>query len=447
MPGLRKVRNGWGACFPRPMPHLIAAVCLAGCVGGGDTTRFGAGDGLAPTEVAAPNSFAPQGANPSALIEGLRTRQSVLAGSGPFTTVADAVIAASSGAAVAELRVARLKAQARATNWLPSIGPSVDLTSLGAAVASMVLEQTVFDNGRKKAERDFAAADVEVAAVTLAQDMNDRVYEGIVHYIEAERAREQAALSDAAVGRLLEYDRIIGVRVEGGVSDRTEAQVIRQKLTEMQSTQAADLTAVAAAMASLNAMTADPLDGLRGLQSVGSDTGAEPLTVVMERGLGARSIAEATMARAGLLPGLTARATVDDNGDVETGARLGTTGLISAGLGADLQALGAAEEVVDRRIAEAADDATRTIIALENEIASLQQRELSGAEVVRQTGANLTLFTEQYSLGRRTLLELVNQYDSFARLERDHAALKYEIVLRQLQIARARGQLVDGARL
>ncbi|MCU0800435.1 MAG: TolC family protein, partial [Rhodobacteraceae bacterium] len=141
---------------------------LAGCVASNEAARFGAGEGLAPTDPAAANSFAPQGANPSVLIEGLRTRQSVIAGDGPFQTVTDAVITASAGAAVAELRVARLKAEAKATNWLPSIGPSVDLTSLGAVVASMVLEQTIFDNGRNKAERAFAAADVEVAAVTLA---------------------------------------------------------------------------------------------------------------------------------------------------------------------------------------------------------------------------------------------------------------------------------------
>jgi outer membrane protein, adhesin transport system len=186
---------------------------------------------------------------------------------------------------------------------------------------------------------------------------------------------------------------------------------------------------------------------LTGLQAIGSDTGAEPLTVVLERGRGARSIAEAGMARAGLLPGVTARATADDSGDIESGLRLGTTGLISAGLGANLQALGAAEDLADRRVAEAAAEANRAIIALESEIARLQQRERDGGEVVRQTEANLNLFTEQYEVGRRTLLELVNQYDSFARLERDHATLKYEIALRQLQIAQARGQLVSGARL
>lgn len=446
MPGIPQGKSGWGKLNPHPAP-LIMALVLAGCVGGNEASRSGTSEGLSPTEVSGPNSFEQEGSAQSGLIEGLRTRQSVLPESGPFAAVADGVIAASAGAAVAELRVARLKAAAKANNWLPSIGPSVDLTSLGAVVASLVLEQTIFDNGRNKAERAFAAADVEVAAVTLAQDMNDRVYEGLAHYIEAERARAQAALSEAAVARLAEFDRIVTIRVEGGVSDRTEAQVIRQKLAEMQSTRTADLAAADAAMASLNAMADAPLNGLSGLQAVGSNTGAEPLTVVMERGVGARSIAEANMARAGLLPGISARATLDDDGDIASGVRLGTTGLISAGLGSNLEALGAAEDLADRKIAEAAEEANRTIIALESEIATLQARERDGGEVVRQTGLNLELFTEQYEVGRRTLLELVNQYDSFARQERDHAALKYEIALRQLQIARARGQLVDGTRL
>jgi outer membrane protein, adhesin transport system len=201
MPGHPKTKVGWGA-FSHPQA-LIAVLLLSACVGANDdASRFGAGEGLAPTDVAGPNSFVQTGSAQSALIEGLRTRKSVIAGTGPFSTVADAVVAGSAGAAVAELRVARLKAEARSTNWLPSIGPSVDLTSLGTVLASIVLEQTIFDNGRNRAEREFAAADVEVAAVSLAQDMNDRVYTGLAHYIEAERARDQAALAENAVARL-----------------------------------------------------------------------------------------------------------------------------------------------------------------------------------------------------------------------------------------------------
>jgi adhesin transport system outer membrane protein len=188
-------------------------------------------------------------------------------------------------------------------------------------------------------------------------------------------------------------------------------------------------------------------DGLGGLQAVATDPGAEALSVLMARGEGARLIAEARIARAGLLPGVRATASLDGDSDVDTGLRVGTDSLIGLGLGSDLAALGAAEEVSDRRVAEAAEDAMRDIVTLEQQIIALQIRERDGAEVLAQTEGNLDLFTEQYEVGRRTLLELVNQYESFARTEREHAALKYEIALRQLQIARVRGQLVDGARL
>ena len=70
-----------------------------------------------------------------------------------------------------------------------------------------------------------------------------------------------------------------------------------------------------------------------------------------------------------------------------------------------------------------------------------------GDAVLAQTSGNLELFVEQYKLGRRTLLELVGQYDSYARLERDQVSLGYSIAVLELEIARDRGLLVDGARM
>jgi adhesin transport system outer membrane protein len=77
----------------------------------------------------------------------------------------------------------------------------------------------------------------------------------------------------------------------------------------------------------------------------------------------------------------------------------------------------------------------------------LTARAQQGDLVQAQTKANLDLFTQQYQLGRRSLLELVGQYDAFAQLERDQTALHYEIALRSIEIARDLGLLVDGERL
>lgn len=437
------IKMTWGGRGPLMLAALLA---VSGCNGVTfpPVAMFGLGSGMKPSDAAAVESLAPQGVVKSALIDDLRSRHTVLSSSGPYMQVADAVIAASAGVAVAELRVARLKAEAKSKNWLPSIGPQVDLTSLGSIIASLVVEQVLFDNGRRKAERAFAAADVEVAAVTLTADMNQRVYEGLSHYLDAERAREQAAVAARGVDRLAEFDRIMSVRVEGGLSDRSERQIIQQRYTEMQATYASDLNAREAALAELNAMSERPLEGLTGLSPLNSAS-SEPLSVVMARGIGARSVAEAKMAKASLLPSLSASAVVNGDG-VDGGLRAGG-GLLNLGLGDNIAALDAAADLSDRKTAEAAEDANRTQVSLEREIAALQLREHDGAEVLRQTGGNLDLFTEQYKVGRRSLTELVSQYDSFARMERDQAALKYEIAVRQLRIAKERGQLVDGARL
>jgi adhesin transport system outer membrane protein len=443
-------KPGSGAVTWRLGTGLAGLLLLAGCMEGGFSPLvaklgFDPARGETTATGLPGDSLDPQKEVASSLIADLQARQSVLPPQGAYAAVADAVIEASSGAAAAELRVKRLKAEAEATNWLPQIGPSVSLTSLSGLVASLLIEQALLDNGKRKAERAFAAADVEVAAVSLSTDINHRVYDGLSYYIAAARAREQAAIAERAMARLAEYDGIMGQRVAGGLSDRSEQQIVSQRAAEMRATAAGDRQAEATALAELAVLTGRSLD-IGGLESVQVSAVTEPLSVLKARGEAARMIAAAKAQHAGLLPGVTGSIDIDEDG-VNPGLRLGTEGLFGLGTGAALQALEATNEVADRQIAEAAQDAQRRRVALERDIASLQSRQAQGSAVLSQTLANLDMFTEQYKVGRRTLLELVGQFDSTARLERDQAALKYEIALKQLELARDAGALVDGERL
>lgn len=442
MPKDRRHGSGAGEKSPaRPLAALgLATLVLAGCVGGGEgiASRMS----LRPAEAAGPKTD-----GGSALISGLQARRSVLPLGGAYGKVADAVLEADAGAAAAELRIARLRSDARAKNWLPQLGPAVTLSSLNGLAAGLLLEQALFDHGKRKAERAYAAADVEVAAVSLSTDINQRVFEGLTHYVNAERARTQGAVAARATERLAGFADIMRQRVEGGLSDRSDMQVIAQKLSEMQATAAADHEAEVSAMAELAAMTAIPVDGLRGIDRltvIGNTT--EPLALVKARSEGARSIAESRIARAGLMPSLTAKADITSDG-IDPGLRLGGSGLLGWGTKEELAALDATTDVVERRTAEAGETAERRIVALERQIAQYQSQLAKGNTVLAQTAGNLDLFTEQYKLGRRTLLELVGQYDSYARLERDQVSLGYGIALLELEIARDRGLLVDGARM
>ena len=437
--------NGSGVGGKPPARSLaalgLATLVLAGCVGG-------RGDGIASRMSLPPGAAAaPTTEGGSALISELQARRSVLPLGGSYAQVADAVLEADAGAAAAELRIARLRSDARAKNWLPQLGPAVTLSSLNGLAAGLLLEQALFDHGKRKAERTYAAADVEVAAVSLSTDINQRVFEGLTHYVNAERARAQGAVAARATERLAGFADIMRQRVEGGLSDRSEMQVIAQKLSEMQATVAADHEAEISAMAELAAMTATPVDSLRGIDRlavVGNTT--EPLALVKARSEGTRSVAESRIARAGLMPSLTANADLTSDG-IDPGLRLGGAGLLGWGTKEELAALEATTDVVDRRTTEAGETAERRIVALERQIAQYQSQAAQGATVLAQTAGNLDLFIEQYKLGRRTLLELVGQYDSYARLERDQVSLGYSIALLELEIARDRGLLVDGARM
>ena len=427
---------------------LVLWLGLSGCVGD-VASRFNTNPSQPETGYTVQNGGA-LAEDPDAggqIITDLRGRSSILPQGGAFDQIATGVIATSSGAAAAELRIARLKAQARATNWLPGLGPSVNLTSLSGLVASILVEAALFDNGRKKAERDFAAADVELAAVSLAEELNGRVYDALLAYVTQQRAADQAAIDQRALVQLSEFQRIMRLRVEGGLSDRSEQQILDQQVTQMTATLAADQRTAQVAGEELASLYGAAVTGVSGLDALPADAPVpEPLAVLRARGDAAQRVAGAQIDRADLLPGLSAQADVTAKG-VETGLVLGAGQMLGLGTGASLEALAAVSDLAARQVAEASEDALREIAGLQNDMETLTLREAQGAEVLTQTTGNLAMFTEQYKVGRRTLLELVGEHDRHARLARDQAALRYEIVLKRLAIARARGVLVDGTQM
>ncbi|WP_192931156.1 TolC family protein [Gemmobacter serpentinus] len=451
MPG--QGQQVWSGAL-RSGPVVALTLLLAGCVGGGSGgSKFGFGSSTntdqASLAAGGGVSAARQDAESrSAVIGDLLSRQTILTGNGAYAQIAQSVIEANSGPARAELRVARLKAEARSKNWLPSIKPSLSLTDLGETFASLIVEQVLFDGGGRKAERAFAAADVEVAATSLALDYNQRVYEGLNLYIVKQRALEQAGLADRAAGRMAEFERIVTIRVDGGMSDRSEQQVIQQKAAEMRATASNDRFQAAQAMAELNTMASRDLGGVSGLGNLPADANApEPLSVVKARAEATRTQAEAEVVRAGYRPGLKGIANINQDGDIESGLSVEFDNALGLGTGAELDALAMTKEVTDRRVAKTAEQANRDIVALQHEIATLTARQSEGASVLAQGETTLAMFTEQFKVGRRTLMELVNMFESVTAMQREQAGLKYEIALKRLQIARDRGILVSGAAL
>lgn len=420
-----------------------AVAALSGCAS--DT-----GDGSFVSRLRAPDATKVTHAEEvnagSEIIQGLMARRSALPQGSSFERVASAVLAANARAAEADLRAARLRSEAASKNWLPKIGPQITLSSMGSLVANLVVEQVLFDNGRLEGEREFAIADVEVAAVGLAQDTNERVHTGLGLYLTAAEAREKAALSNASLRDMSEFEFVMSERVKGGVSDRSDLSVLRQKLAEIRAERAANQETAATAQAELNAMSAEYVADVRGVTPLKIGTGAaEPLGVVLAKAESERAVAAAKVDRAGQLPGLTAGGTVGEGSDF--GLTIKSDTLLGLGTGARLQAIEATRDAAARRVAQASEDSNRELRRLEGQIVSKSRQAAEAARLTAQARDNLDLFQEQYRAGQREVIDVVSVYETFARQQEAEITLKFEAASLQVDLARHLGLLADGEQI
>lgn len=446
-------RQGAGRRAQRSVLACLAVLALPGCLAQGD-------GGASVSRMLMPEvAEVPQGLSSGAVAEAspvmvdLMARRSALPEGAALDRVADAVLVADTRAAAAALRSARLRERAQAHNWLPSISPQASLSSLGSVVAMLVVEQVLFDNGRKKAERDFAKADVEVAAVALVRDANDRVLTALRLYLAAREAQDKALLSQSAGRDMEHFAWIMSERVKGGISDSSDLQVLQQKLAEINASAQSEAEAARAAMAELVAMGVAPallaeLSGLSGAEAALAlpAPAPVPLSVRLAEAEQARAEARARVERAGFLPGLTATGVIGrDAPDPSVG--LSTTRPLGFGTGDDLRAIEAATEGERRKVAQSREEAQRRLTRLAQEQAALQRQAAEAAVLTSRAKANLDLFQAQYDAGQRQVMDVVGLYEQFARQQHSAAGLRYRAVLAGLEMAAELGLLADGDRL
>ena len=421
-------------------------ISLSGClsnVGGGlgeVSSRLKTPDN---TSVTRPATHTEKVNSESQIIQGLAARRAALPSGSSFDKVAVSVLAANSRPAEAELRAARLRSEAASKNWLPKIGPPVSLSSLGSLMATLVVDQVLFDNGRNKGEREFAIADVEVAAVNLAVDTNARVHTALTLYTDAVEAREKAALAQTSLQDMGHFAWVMNERVKGGVSDLSDLNVLNQKLSEIEAEQRTNTDLAENSIAELNAMSIEPLSGLRGTPRFDvSSTAAQPLSVVLAEAEKTRAIAAAKVERASNLPGLSVGGTVGDVSDI--GLQAKSDRLLGLGTGATLQAIEATKETAGRRVAQANEDANRQLRKLEGQIAAKTRQRTEASRLTDQAKENLDLFQAQYDAGQRQVIDVVGVYETYARQQQTVVTLKYETIRLKLEMAQILGVLADG---
>lgn len=438
-----------------------AAMCLgmgvSGCVSG-SANRLGlsemrplaflksddAGSLAQAKDPDTPNLAAANSGEASPIISDLIARRSVLVPGSAYAQVAEAVIATSSGLAEAELRASKMRALARSKNWLPTIGPSISLDALGQVAAGLLVDVALYDNGKRKAERAFAAADVEVSAVALSQDMNDRLKEGLTLYITIAEAREKAGMAERGLGRMREFNRVVSERVKGGASSLSDQRVVRSIISEMEDEARTHREAEQSARAELAALTDHAtlprLDRATGVAAPGSEVSA--LTVLRAEAEAKRTIAEAQAERAAMLPSLSASTILGQK--KSSSANYGGAGL-GLGTSADLEASRTRELAAEAAVGKARQEAARRQARLQSQLDALRRQERDAAGLVEQTRANYRIFQDQFEAGQKSVMDVLRVYEQMIREDLKHIDLKYDIALTELEIARMSGALADGA--
>ena len=429
---------------------MIAVLALLpGCMGNmadGPVSRFKSAEAEVGAQGATKAALV-KPADASEIIHALQMRPSVLQSGTAYSQVADAVIAADARVAEADLRVAQLRAEAAKKNWMPSIGPRVSLNSLGDFVAQLVIEQVIFDNGRKKAERDLAKANVEIAAVTLVEDGNKRVYDALSLYLKAEENRDLAGHLGRALKDMAHFEWVMQERVNGGVSDMSDLNVLRQKLAAMRARRGEAEEATATAMAELNAMSVRNLGELRGIGDLRAAGAAEPLGVIRARAERERTMAEARIQRASHLPGLSASGSVDRDGNTMGGLEITTDSLFSLGTMAEFKALEVVKDAADRKVSEAREVAERKVQAQSSKLSAYQRQAAEAVTLTAQAKTNLDLFRAQYEGGQRQVMDVVGVYETWAQALETELELTYKAARAELELARLKGALAEGARI
>lgn len=386
---------------------------------------------------------AADGETRSEIIETLQARRSIVP-SGAYLQVADAALASGASKAEAELRSAKLRAEAEDKNWLPTIGPSISLSSLGDAIASLLVEQVVFDNGRRKADRAYAAADVEVAAVTVSEDMNERVYTALSLYVAGVRGDETSQKTRKALAQMRKLEEIVVGRVQGGVSNKGDQLTVESKVQDLQSSLKNAGESAALARAELSAMTKQSFVGVYdGPLDVSGLSGTHNLGVLRAKAEAKRSIAQADSARAASLPGITASGSVGTGGS-GAGLKAGGDANIGFGTGARLKAIESTKETAERSIQEAEQDAERALRRGQHQITSLQRKQADATRLSEESYQTFDLFQAQFKAGQRSILEVINIYEKAVERELTALDAKYDVLIAQLEMARDLGLLADG---
>lgn len=345
------------------------------------------------------------------------------------------------------LRIRRLEAESRSKNWLPQIGPDVSLTSLGNVVGSILVDLVLYDTGGKRAERELAVADVELAAVGYAIELNDLVAEAIIYNIEMSEIDAEIAISKKEAAKLKKYLEIARTRIAGGLSDSSDEKMLSIKIAEV-SQKIEALNARRQATSDQLALIAPGVEGLANEVHCISLPTSLPTSLRLEyaKAESNADLSEAMMLKAGLLPSIKAQSRITSEG-VTGGVGLGLGAPIGIGTPSNIQKAKALTEAATKRLANTEREIARKMAKQDAEKRELKVQRDSNSSLLRNSEEIYYFAEQQYDLGRKSLADLTISFQNFNNLQREDVRIDHEIARIEVRQAADAGLLADGSNI
>ena len=390
----------------------------------------------------------------SELISELALRKSVYPVGSRNAQIAHAVMNNATRVASADLWAAELRVMAATKNWLPGITPSLSLDGLGAMVAQIAVEQVLFDNGRRKALREVAWSELEVAAVDVSIDANNRVHDALSLLVEAAYHAKEAAVAGNAVLRMSALAEVVALRSDSGYGDPGDGSSIMLRLAEMRDRQASSSRRQERALNELERLAGGHPEALPGADEtieLGLVTeGLTSLSVLRAAAERDRKDAEARASRAAMLPRIGLSGTMQrSDGETRSEVALlaGAEGVIGLGTRSAIAAQNARIAVAEQTLLQAKEDASRSMRRASADLLEMEASFDRMDSLIAMAHGTSSLYLAQFREGRRSIVEVVGSFDTLWSLQSRKSQLWAEAERARLALGRDLGVLIDGREL
>ncbi len=429
---------------------LLLCLLISGCV---STKQKSLDGGKSSAEISTDSESASQ------QLPGFDQIESFYRNNASFFELAKKITTKQQFSSYHDLQGAALRREAHKQNLLPQVTPVTSLNKDGDGVARLLVEQTLWDNGRYKAGKNFLSASEARATSLYRIQANERVADGIDAVLQYQKYNQLISLMDQLLMKYSVMNEMAVSRVQGGIGRRAEQSIFELKLLQIEAEKKdfsvklkqseSTIQRLVGDVSSLGLNASFPLPEIALALPVGNDLNTIPEISEVLAEIDERK-AELAQEKADGRPELRLSASAGDGTDLGLGAddqinnaTLGFSFTKPLYWGANRKIKALEENVVAGEI-----KLSEQLVELEGQLFTLEQQSqflheaLPEKKRIRELAEKRVEYFEQdFKAGTATMLEAVSILETAKSLSTQYIEAKYEFEITKLEQAKILGLL------